>query len=192
LRDGAELLERARALVHTVESVAEVVEKYRLLEALRRSEPGRTAARRDAMRAIADRFPAALREWDELPLEELSRRRADAEATLAALLDGADAGTARLEAAERDWLRYSIAVHRRLREALRIKRWLAGRPVTDTIAADAASALDVDRAALEAIAAPPANRVSEAVYRQVAREAGVSVEALKAALFPKAAVQEER
>jgi hypothetical protein len=175
---------RARELAGALDDVADVVEKYRLLEALRRGEPGRTTARRDAMRAIADRFPGALREWDEAPLDELVRRRREAEETLVALLSDGESGLRRLAAAERDWLRYGMEVHRRLRSALRVKRWIAGRELTDALAADAARALAVDRASIEAVVAPPARRVSEAIYRQVAAEHGVSVDELKAALFP--------
>jgi hypothetical protein len=174
---------RAHRLARVLEGVAEVVEKYRLLEALRRGEPGRTVARRDAMRAIAARFPAALREWDEAPLEEIARRRAEAEATLADLVARGEAALPRLSGGDRDWLRYSMSVHARLR-ALRVKRWIAGRKLTPSLAEDARRALDVDRAELEAIASPPGRRVSEGVYRQVAAEHGVTVDQLKAALFP--------
>src|SRR5579883_1601363 len=177
-------VEAARALARTLAGVAEVVEKYRLLEALRRGQPGRTAARRDAMRAIADRFPGALREWDEAPLDELVRRRREAEATLEALVAGAESALERLGAGERDWLRYSMQVHGRLREALRVKRWLAGRAPTEALAADAERALEVSRSAVEAVAAP-GGRLSETIYRQVAAEHGVTVEELKAALFPR-------
>jgi hypothetical protein len=181
--DGGDLLERARTLGRAVEEVAEVVEKYRLLEALRLGEPGRTIERRDAMRAIAARFPAALREWDEAPAEEITRRRREAEATLALLVDGAVEGLRRVEAS--DWLRWSIRVHARLRRALRIKRWLAGRALDPALAQAAAAEHDASPEELRTIAG--ARRVSEAIYRQVAAEEGVPVEAIKAALFPKAA-----
>jgi hypothetical protein len=180
--EPAELLLRARALGRTLESVAEIVDKYRLLEALRLGEPGRTIERREAMRAIAERFPGALREWDEASLEEIQRRRTEAEFVLGAMLDGAEAGSAGL--AERDWLRFSMLVHGRLRRALRIKRWLGGRAIDDALARDAEVLHEATRAELEAIAEPPSRRISESIYRQVAEEEGISVEALKAALFP--------
>jgi hypothetical protein len=167
---------------------AELVEKYRLLGDLSRGTPGRSVERRDAIRAVADRFPGAMREWDETPPEELARRGAEAEA-IARALDPADParhdeGLARLAAPENAPLRFGADLHERLRAVLRVKRWLAGRPVSRALAAEAEAALGVQPPELEAIANPDEGRVTEPVYRAVAGEHGVSVEELKRALFP--------
>lgn len=176
---------QARTLARALSGCADLVEKYRLLEALRQGEAGRTEARRDAMRAIAARFPGALREWDEAPLEEIARRRNEAEAALARLVAGGAGALPDFFASQQSWLRLGIAVHERLREALALKRFLSGRAATEALAAEAREALGVtvDGARLAEIAAPPQGRVSELVYREVAREAGVTVGELKAALF---------
>jgi hypothetical protein len=175
---------RARALARTVEALAEVAEKYRLLQELGSGTPGRTDERRAAMRAIADRFPGALREWDVLAPDELAHRRAEAERALTTILDGTGGAAAALAAPHNRWLALSITLHARLREALRIKRFLAGRPARGPLLDETAAAFGVDRARVEAVARPPAGRVSELVYREVAREAGLSVDQLKAALYP--------
>ncbi|MSP63636.1 MAG: hypothetical protein EXR72_25485 [Myxococcales bacterium] len=186
--DGADdAVARARAAQALIGRIADLVEKYRMLEALRRGAPGRTIERRDAIRAVAARFPAAMREWDEAPLEEIVRRREEVEGTLAALLADLDggAGRAMLAAPERAWIRFAAEVHERLRAALRVKRWLAGRPLTDELAGDAERAFAIDRARLDAIATPEGGRIAEAVYREVAALHGVAVAELKAALFPR-------
>ena len=168
----------------TVEGLSDLVDKYRLLEALRRSPAGRTGERRGAMRTIAERFPGALREWDEAPLEWLVRRRAEAEAALHDLRASAGGSIGRLDGPDRLWLRLGIKVHRRLRDALAAKRLLGGRPPDDGVAEQARATLGMDRDRLEAISRPPAGRISDLVYREVAREEGISLHELKAALFP--------
>jgi hypothetical protein len=157
----------------------DLVDKYRLLEALHAGEPGRTIARRDAIRAVADRFPAAMREWDELPAEEITRRRAAVEALAA---DPAGA-LARLAAPELAWVRYAADLHERLRAALRVKRWLAGRAVTDELAGEAARRFGLDRASLAAVAAPHNGRFTDQIYRDIAEIHHVTVAELKRALF---------
>ena len=137
------------------------------------------------MRAIADRFPAALREWDEAPPEEITRRRVLAERAR----DEIRAGSAGVEVAlagdERAFLRYGLAVHRRLRKALEVKRFLSSKRPSAARLRAAADRFALDPEAVAAIAAPPSGRVSEEVYREVALELGVPVAQLKATLFPR-------
>ena len=180
-----DLVERARLQARTLNGACELVEKYRLLEALARGEAGRTVERRDAMREIAARFPGALREWDDAPPEAISERLRAAEEALESLSVGGAEGLDQFFASQQTWIRWSIAVHERLRAALAVKRWLAGRAPTDALLDNAEGVLGVPRARVRAIASPPSGRVSELVYREVAAEAGVSVEALKASLFPR-------
>lgn len=176
-------LEQARS------GLVELVEKYRLLERLRRDEPGRTRSRRDAMRAVAARFPAALREWDELPLDEVVRRRELCE-RLCEVAAGGDEQVVRAALAEAGhaFVRYGLALHGRLREALAVKRFLGGLSSlgsSERAARLAAAALRFGRtrAELEAIAEPPRGRLTELVYAEAARAEGVPVECFKATLF---------
>lgn len=146
------------ALRRALDGLDELADKYRLLDALDRTAPGRTAARRDAMRAVAARFPGALREWDELSQDERARRR-DAVLSLAAdLRTRGAAALPRFFAPQHDFARLGLAVHARLRVALDAKR-------------------------RDPAAAREAGRLSARVHRAVADEAGLSVEALKAALL---------
>ncbi len=178
---------RARSVAAALTRLADLLEKYRLLDRLSRGEPGRTVERRDAMRAIADRFPAAMREWDEAPAAELGRRRGEIERVLDLILADLDGGRglAALAAPERAWIRWSGELHERLRALLAVKRWLAGREVSDGIAAEAARRFGIDRARLEAIAAPPGGRVAAIAYAETAAAHEVTVDEIKAFLFPK-------
>ena len=120
-----------------------LLEKYELLVSLTHNPPGRTTQRRDEMRAIAERFPAALREWDQQPPVEIERRRQRVAAELkrceAATAGGgeknddanqaaatAPQSAAAVEAAEtgEDWLRYSLDLHDCLRAVLQLRRRL--------------------------------------------------------------------
>lgn len=170
-------------------ALADLVDKYRLLEALGAAEPGRTSARRDAMRAIAVRFPGALREWDETPRDELARRRKAAEAALASFSKSGHRDPDAFFAAQQTWMRLDVAVHRRLRTVLAVKRFIAGRPVDDALAASVKSVFGISRAGLDAIAAPPGGRVSELVRAEVAASEGLSVAELRAALHFKGGPQ---
>lgn len=112
-----------------------LLQKYDLLIRLSDSEPGRTLQRRDDMRAIAQRFPAALREWEQQPAHELARRRQLVAAALAAFASGAEraadsaSSPARAPAAEREaaegWLRYGLDVHDCLRAVLKLRSYLS-------------------------------------------------------------------
>lgn len=177
---------RAGTLCDRPERLAELAEKYRLLETLRRGEPGRTEARRDAIRAIAERFPGAMREWDEVSLDELVRRRAEVERVLVALAGDGGVAVARalLAAPERAFIGYASELHERLRAALEVKRWLAGRAIGDELAREAERRFGIGSARLSELASPAGGRMTEAIHREVAALFGVTVEALKAELYP--------
>ncbi len=154
------------------QQLEELVEKYRLLEELSQGQPGRTVARRDAIRAIAERFPGAMREWDELPPEVISRRRVQVEGLVADPM-------AELPA----WVCYAIDLHPRLRAALEVKRWLAGRVLNEELLCEAGDRFGIDRAQLVAIADPTEGRFTEVIFAAVAERHGTTIESLKAALF---------
>jgi hypothetical protein len=131
----------------------ELLEKYDLLLRLHADAPGRSPARREAMRAVATRFPGALREWDKLPQPELLRRRN----YLAELLRAAERdalAVPELRAAEA-WLLYTLDLHRCLRVLLK------ERPLQPS---------------------QPGRRISELAYAQVAERHHVSATAIKEAI----------
>jgi hypothetical protein len=136
---------------------------------------------RAAMAALAREFPGALREIDELPLDEL-RARIDA-------IVATERGAAPLP-----WMLATARYHALTRGALCAKSWLAGRKeVTgETRAAFAreANALcwaDDARAwegDLAAIASPPRGRVTDLVFARVAAEIGVTEDEARALVLP--------
>ena len=156
-------------------------DKYLEMRALRVAhDAGDEDDPRPRMRALARRFPGALREIDELPLE-----RIDARLTA---LDAALAGRAPLP----DWAETLIAYHGWMRVALRLKRELA--PRRDRAAArewlrrhrPAPGEPRVDEldAALEAILRPPGGRLSRWVFERLGQARGRSASALEAEAFP--------
>lgn len=174
-------------------------DKYGLLLGLCRGEAGRTLARRDAMREVAARFPAALREWEQLPQHELERRHGIAAALLQRLTDDGDAAVAAVRdaLAREPALRFGASLHGHLRELLRVRRSLGSlRPavVDAALLAACRSAcardgegplrhIELSAALLAEVARPRGGRLSALAYSQVAAQHGVSVESIKAALF---------
>jgi hypothetical protein len=126
------------------------------------SHPGGDPRRE--MAALASRFPGALRELDEAPLERIRSR-------LAALSECVDTG----EPPE-PWMCATALFHRLTRGALAAKRWLGGRKDPDVIAgvlswlegfpeADDARVWADD---LALVACPPRGKLSELVFERVA------------------------
>lgn len=148
------------SLETTLAELRVLLEKYDLLVGLHAGEPGRTVERRDAMRAIAARFPGALREWDQLPKEVLAARR---ERVAAIVADVEVSGAGRLLEDVEPWLRYSLELHTALLALLRRRR---------------------------SQATEPGRRLSEAAYVEIATRHGVTVAAVKQAIFEAAADDE--
>jgi hypothetical protein len=195
---GTLAIPRLRRLLH----------KYQLLLELSRGTPGRTEQRRDAMRTIAQRFPAALREWDEQPREEIERRHGLLTELVA---HGEPLATAQtMFIATETWLRYSLDVHDCLRAVLQLRRYLSqqagGRLPRGAAASDQAPEdrdsilarlatcqalvcdcevpwLTVTPALLSAIAQPAAGRLTALAYQAVAERHGTSPATIKHALF---------
>jgi hypothetical protein len=142
---------------------------------------GSAADPRAAMAALARRFPGALREIDELPLDEI-RARAEA-------LQAAAAGLAKIE----PWMAAMVLFHALTRGALAVKRWLAGRRDVDldTTQAFALEVLELPHAAdamawradLARLASPPRGRVTDLVFERIARELGVSDDEARRLMF---------
>lgn len=191
----------------TVRPLRRLLHKYDLLLALSRGEPGRTEERRDAMRAIAHRFPAALREWEQIAPEELGRRhRIVAEQVAAG--ERREAALA-LDAASEGWLHDGLDLHDCLRAVLRLRGYLirqaggrlprggATSPAAlppGPIAAHLAACQELVRGCevpwltvtpelLGAIAEPAAGRLTALAYQAVAARHGTSTTTIKIAIF---------
>jgi hypothetical protein len=115
------------------------------------------------MTVLSRTWPGALRELDELPLDEIRSR--------IVALDRALADAARIER----WMVAQDAFHRLARGALAAKRWLGKRK---RITADLRAAFDEGapheaRAwgdSLAEVASPPRGRLMDLVYARVASE----------------------
>jgi hypothetical protein len=127
---------------------------------------------RPRMAELAARFPGALREIDDLELDEI-RRRVSA---LGEVLGG--------EREPEPWMAAVARFHELTRGALCAKRWLAGRKRVDAsvqaaferAVADLAFPEDARRWAhdLARVASPPRGRVTDLVFSRLARELGRS------------------
>lgn len=168
--------------------LAALEEKYDLLISLRLGRPERSRARRDAMAAVSDRFPAALREWDAHPLEELLRRR---EAVRRVRRRAADGAALEALLGEDAWLRYALDLHQHLRGLLLLRRFARSlgddadrlRACQDFYERNAEPVwpepLDPER--LRRLLRP--GRFTDLAYEDVAAHHGVSAEEIKRALF---------
>lgn len=131
---------------------------------------------RREMAALARAWPGALRELDELPMDEI------------------DARIARLRAAALDpslvspWMIAQDAFHRHARGALAAKRWLGKRKrVTTEVAEQFRASAPRDARpwadALDAVASPPRGRLMELVHARVADELGTTVAEARRLVF---------
>jgi hypothetical protein len=147
--------------------IAELQLKYEEMLRMRlfdESHPGDDPRRE--MAALAARFPGALRELDEAPLERIRTR-------LEALSQCVGSGDP-----PEPWMCATALFHRFTRGALAAKRWLGGRKTVDReVIARFVSSLegsgDADDARawaedLARVAAPPRGKLSELVFERVA------------------------
>jgi hypothetical protein len=161
--------------------------KYEEMRRLRREIT--TEAPTPALRALAERFPGALRELDELSIGEIERRLEHLRALAGGHTPTAEAWVAPL------WL-----YHRRLRGALAAKRWLRGRRALTPLEQrefEAEGGLGGGEAAawapeLERLARPPTGRVTDLVLERVAAELGLSAPRLNTLLFGEGAARRGR
>ena len=184
-----------------------LLEKYELLVSLTRNPPGRTTKRRDEMRVIAERFPAALREWDQQPPIEIERRRQRVAAELErceAATPAAPPSAVALEK-EEDWLRYSLDLHDCLRAVLQLRRHvsrsgarlsraaaeLPAEPIEPSLLLTGQRVvqdcgvpwLAVTPELLRTVAQPAQGRLAAIAYAAVAQHHKSSAAAIKAAIF---------
>ncbi len=128
------------------------------------------------MRALAERFPGALREIDRLRLPLIELR-------IAQLRAGERPGWARTLVAYHGWMRVALRIKRarpRDADARIVRQWLA---IAHRPAADEPSLEDLDEAAVIAILRPPEGRLSRWVLARIARDRGVALDALIAEAF---------
>jgi len=185
----------------TLEMIAVLRQKYREIKRLRMTDASHGASGqahdpKREMAALARRFPGALRELDELPMERIDARLAELDAAL-------DSGCVP------EWAALQVGYHGTYRFALRIKRRAAQRGRLDDAAIDRAvaqlltdaateglgvepneraeldepSLCELDASELRAILRPAGGRLHGWVLNQVARRAAVSPGEVSQALF---------
>jgi hypothetical protein len=136
---------------------------------------------RRRMAELAARFPGALREIDDLELEQIRARIAALEAVLGG------------EQPAEPWMEAIARFHALARGALCAKRWLAGRKRVDR-RTEAAFAEAVEGLAfpddarawagqLAEVAGPPRGRVMDVVFARVARELGMTERGARRLVF---------
>jgi hypothetical protein len=158
-----------------LEVLRDLREKYALMlemrreDALRFARPSGEVDPRARMRTLAARFPGALREIDELPLDRIESRIA----ALDVALRGGDVPRwARTLGAYHGWMRAALAIKRRFGRTRAVddaSRWLQahhragpGDPPVEVF----------DRQTLAAILRPPRGRLSGWILHRVAEDLG--------------------
>jgi hypothetical protein len=136
----------------------DMLAKYREMVRMREADLAeRPPDPRDDMRRLARRFPGALREIDQLALEELRERLRAVERAVS----GGEVPR---------WLEWCSSYHRLLRAALDLR---AKRPCDDLPA-------DLERR----LAKPPGGRLNPLVFEWIAERAGVQARDVERAIFP--------
>jgi hypothetical protein len=165
-------------------ALEELRDKYVTMLAMRRRHDAGTEDATDVKREMAQlaaRYPGALREIDDLELREIEAR-----------IDALDAAIAGQRQAE-PWMQAAARFHALARGALCAKRWLGGRRrVDEVVERDFLAALPelafppdarAWAGALDAVAAPPRGRLTDAVFARVGRELGLSERAARRLVF---------
>jgi hypothetical protein len=161
------------------QDVLALCEKYRELRRLRQEHAaGETAHPRAALVALSRRFPGALRELDQLPMQRIEARLSQLEATLAGAAEPPR------------WARLQDAYHGALRVALSVKRRAAGGESVENLARELADDPEatrrlgpVDVALLRGLLSPPDGRLNRWVFARVAGREGVERVVVEQALL---------
>lgn len=167
----------------SAEQLEALLEKYREMRRMRREDAaGLRHDPRDEMRRLARRFPGALREIDELPLEVIEERVRVLEAVLA----GRDEPP--------EWAAYFADYHGIMRAVLRIKRMCLGAADLDEAiacvrqgydpASDEPSLDELGEEAVAGITRPEGGRLNPWVFERIAALHGVSTDHVRRTLFP--------
>lgn len=164
-------------------ALAALRDKYRrMLEMRRMHDTGVEQDPRAEMRALAQQFPGALREIDELPLDVIAQRVEQ----LSAVVDG--------NAPPLSWMAWMVEYHGHWRAALRIRRM--GLPRVDVAVAlqqlqqayvaahDEPPLTSFDAETLAAVLKPANGRLNPWVLSRIAEAHGVEMSEVHAQLFP--------
>lgn len=151
----------------------ELLEKYLEMRELRRldAKKGALADPKPRMRALAKKFPGALREIDELSLEIIQKR-----------IDALE----NPEAEPKKWMIAMMRFHQAMREVLAIKRVIGRRKVTPALRRAALRAAPSSQWDLERVARPPAGRLTDVVFEHVAAQMGITPGAARRLVFGRA------
>lgn len=163
---------------------AELLRKYKEMLSMRLAHAAGLEAPaqvRAQMIALSARFPGALREIDEMELDELRRRIAKLEGVLSG------------DCLPEPWMRAMAAFHALARGALVAKRWLGGRKQIDESVergyVDALEHLDfpddarVWKSDLRLVASPPQGRMTVLVLSRVAGALGITEQQARGLVF---------
>jgi hypothetical protein len=166
------------------EMLRDLRDKYREMLEMRLAHAAGPEAEGDVrprMAALAVRFPGALREIDDLPLDEIRARISSLEASMD---EGRD-----LE----PWMEAVALFHSFARGALCAKRWLHRRRIVDdavmrAFLAELSTMTFPEEAAewrheLGSLAAPPQGRVLHLVFRRVASRLRISEDEARLRVF---------
>jgi hypothetical protein len=177
-------VESENPMVVNAETLRALRDKYLEIRRLRDdAAAGQGGDPRREMAVLASRFPGALRECDELPIDEIERRLG----VLQRALEEREPAP--------EWVALQIGYHGFMRAALRIKRMAAGRGAADAAAVlrelaqsyrpapDEPPLADFDEAAIVAILEPSDGRLNPWVYERVAAQHGVPPARVRLALF---------
>jgi hypothetical protein len=165
-----------------LEALEQLARKYRALGELRRARArGEAIPDKAVFRALAQEFPGALSELDNLPLDEIDRR---GEALRAAHAGGP---------AER-WMPWMHRYHALMRAALYVKIRVARAPdlaeaEAESLAtkATAHARVPVGPDFVRAVKAPPAGRLKPLVLERLSAAFGAPSGEIRDALFPRRA-----
>jgi hypothetical protein len=171
----------------TQRAIAALREKYAEIRRLREVDAaGLAGDPRPAMRALARKFPGALRELDELTMAEIAERE---DALAIAARDGVLPDWAHAQLALHAWLRVVLDVRRRVgktRAVWEARRRLApavtGRSTPSPLPEDDVG-VALDDALLAEILRPPRGRLVDVALARAAAQLGVSVEEIARASY---------
>ncbi|WP_437978028.1 hypothetical protein WMF11_15625 [Sorangium sp. So ce295] len=162
------------------EVLSQLARKYLTLAELRRARAaGEPIPGKEVFRALAGEFPGALNELDNLPFDEIERRR---DALSRALAGGP----------EERWMAWMHGYHALMRAALYVKIRVARREELSDVAAAALAeraarhaGTPVDVAFVIAVRAPPDGRLNRLVLGRLATTFGASMAEIRGTIFPR-------
>jgi hypothetical protein len=150
----------------------ELLEKYIEMRELRRLDGEKKLADpKPRMRALATRFPGALREIDELPLETIHSR-----------IRALEAWKMKEDAPE-PWMIAMARFHAAMREVLAIKRVIGRKKLTPAIKRAATRVAPTSAWDLARVARPPNGRLTDLVFQHVAEEMELTPKRVRELVF---------